>query len=171
MWLLRSTVFALLGGFSSFNTLNPKTFFFGGGRDSNPGPCIYYALSIPTELSSWGQIGSLDPKTTKAELPSGGKYVGRQKVNYRERVYMRENRDNWSCVTELGRDILFNFSAFNFGLMRLFLVEASTAPTFLWILVWFYCTIHSYTGAVCNHCTYRMVGCHLFCLVSVNMYI
>jgi hypothetical protein len=37
---------------------------------------------------------------------------------------MRENRDNWSCVTELGRDILFNFSAFNFGLMRLFMVEA-----------------------------------------------
>jgi len=29
--------------------------FFGGGRGSNPRPCIYYALSIPTELSSKGQ--------------------------------------------------------------------------------------------------------------------
>lgn len=28
--------------------------FFGGGRGSNPGPCIFYALSIPTELSSRG---------------------------------------------------------------------------------------------------------------------
>jgi len=26
--------------------------FFGGGRGSNLGPCIFYALSIPTELSS-----------------------------------------------------------------------------------------------------------------------
>jgi len=25
---------------------------FGGGRDLNPGPCIFYALSIPIELSS-----------------------------------------------------------------------------------------------------------------------
>ena len=25
-----------------------------GGRDSNPGPCIYYSLSLPTELSSRG---------------------------------------------------------------------------------------------------------------------
>lgn len=77
----------------------------------------------------------LNPKTTRAELLSGVKYVGRQKVNYRERVYMRENRDNWSCVTELGRDILFSFSAFNFSLMRLFMVEASTAPTLLCNLV------------------------------------
>jgi len=27
-------------------------FFLGGGRGSNPGPCIFYALSIPIELSS-----------------------------------------------------------------------------------------------------------------------
>ena len=27
-------------------------FFFGVGRGLNPGPCIYYALSLPTELSS-----------------------------------------------------------------------------------------------------------------------
>ena len=26
--------------------------FFGGIRDSNPRPCIYYVLSLPTELSS-----------------------------------------------------------------------------------------------------------------------
>jgi hypothetical protein len=31
-------------------------FFFGGGRGSNHGPCIYYALSIPTELSSRGHL-------------------------------------------------------------------------------------------------------------------
>ena len=29
--------------------------FFCGGRGLNPGHCIYYALSIPTELSSRGQ--------------------------------------------------------------------------------------------------------------------
>jgi len=29
-------------------------FCFGGGG-LNPGPCIFYALSIPTELSSRGQ--------------------------------------------------------------------------------------------------------------------
>jgi len=28
--------------------------FFGGGRDLNPRPCIYYALSIPTERNSQG---------------------------------------------------------------------------------------------------------------------
>ena len=28
--------------------------FPGGDRDSNPGPCIYYALSLSTELSSRG---------------------------------------------------------------------------------------------------------------------
>jgi hypothetical protein len=33
--------------------------FFGGGRGSNPGPYIFYALSIPTELSSRGHIGLL----------------------------------------------------------------------------------------------------------------
>ncbi|AES61186.1 phloem protein [Medicago truncatula] len=27
-------------------------FFFGGVRGSNPEPCIYYALSLPIELSS-----------------------------------------------------------------------------------------------------------------------
>jgi len=26
--------------------------FFGGGQGLNPGPCIYYALSLPTELCS-----------------------------------------------------------------------------------------------------------------------
>jgi len=31
-------------------------FFFCGGRGSNPKPCIYYALSIQTELSSQGDI-------------------------------------------------------------------------------------------------------------------
>ena len=29
--------------------------FFCGGRGSNPKPCIFYALSLPTELSSRGQ--------------------------------------------------------------------------------------------------------------------
>jgi len=29
--------------------------FFGGGRGFNPGPCIFYALSILTELSSQRQ--------------------------------------------------------------------------------------------------------------------
>jgi len=29
---------------------------FCGGRGSNPGPCIYYALSVPTEISSRGQV-------------------------------------------------------------------------------------------------------------------
>jgi len=33
-----------------------KTLFFGGVRGLNPGPCIYYALSLPTELSSRGQV-------------------------------------------------------------------------------------------------------------------
>jgi len=28
--------------------------FFGSGRGLNPGPCIFYALSQPTELSSQG---------------------------------------------------------------------------------------------------------------------
>jgi len=28
--------------------------FFFGGQDSNPKPCIYYALFIPAELSSRG---------------------------------------------------------------------------------------------------------------------
>jgi len=28
--------------------------YFGGGRGLNPGPCIYYALSLRTELSSRG---------------------------------------------------------------------------------------------------------------------
>jgi len=28
--------------------------FFCGGRGLNPGPCIYHALSLPTELSSRG---------------------------------------------------------------------------------------------------------------------
>jgi len=27
-------------------------FFFGGGRGSNPGSCIFYVLSKPTELNS-----------------------------------------------------------------------------------------------------------------------
>ena len=30
--------------------------FFGGGWGSNPRPCIFYALSIPTELNSRGHI-------------------------------------------------------------------------------------------------------------------
>jgi len=30
--------------------------FFGCVRGSNCGPWIYYALSLPTELSSWGHI-------------------------------------------------------------------------------------------------------------------
>jgi len=30
-------------------------FFFGSGRGLNPGLCIFYALSQPTELSSRGQ--------------------------------------------------------------------------------------------------------------------
>jgi hypothetical protein len=35
-----------------YNLIVKKTmFFFCGGQDLNPGPCIYYALSIPTELS------------------------------------------------------------------------------------------------------------------------
>jgi len=29
--------------------------FFGGGRGFNPMPCIYYAFSLPTELSSRGR--------------------------------------------------------------------------------------------------------------------
>lgn len=29
--------------------------FFGGDRRLNPGPCLHYALSIRTELSSRGQ--------------------------------------------------------------------------------------------------------------------
>lgn len=29
---------------------------FGGVQDSNSGPCIYYALSLQTELSSRGRI-------------------------------------------------------------------------------------------------------------------
>jgi len=33
----------------------PFSFSFGGGRGSNPGPCIFYVLSIPTKLSSRGQ--------------------------------------------------------------------------------------------------------------------
>jgi hypothetical protein len=32
----------------------PKLDFFGGGRDLNPEPCIFYVLSKPTELSSRG---------------------------------------------------------------------------------------------------------------------
>jgi len=32
---------------------------FGGGKCLNPEPCIYYALSIPTELSSRGPTISL----------------------------------------------------------------------------------------------------------------
>jgi hypothetical protein len=45
-----------------FFTLNinftPKVWFdlFGGGRGSNPEPCIYYVLSLSTELSSRGQV-------------------------------------------------------------------------------------------------------------------
>jgi hypothetical protein len=31
-------------------------FFFCGGRYLNPGPCIFYALSVPTELCSRGHI-------------------------------------------------------------------------------------------------------------------
>jgi len=31
-----------------------QLFFFGSGRGLNPEPCISYALSQPTELSSWG---------------------------------------------------------------------------------------------------------------------
>jgi len=31
-------------------------FFFGGVRDLNPGPCIYYTLSLLPELSSRGGI-------------------------------------------------------------------------------------------------------------------
>jgi len=30
-------------------------FFFSVGWDSNPGPCIYYALSLPIEVNSQGQ--------------------------------------------------------------------------------------------------------------------
>jgi len=30
--------------------------FFYGGRSLNLGPCIFYALSLPTELSSRGQL-------------------------------------------------------------------------------------------------------------------
>jgi len=30
--------------------------FFSVGRGLNPGPCIYYSLSIPTELSSRGHM-------------------------------------------------------------------------------------------------------------------
>jgi len=29
-------------------------YFFGGGRGLYPGPCIYYVLSLPTELSLRG---------------------------------------------------------------------------------------------------------------------
>jgi len=32
--------------------------FFGGGWGLNPGPCIYYALSISIELSSRGHVFS-----------------------------------------------------------------------------------------------------------------
>jgi len=35
-------------------------FFFYGGRSSNLKPFIYYILSLPTELNSWGQwVGTL----------------------------------------------------------------------------------------------------------------
>jgi len=34
-------------------------FFFCGGRGLNLRPCIYYALSIPTELNSREQINEL----------------------------------------------------------------------------------------------------------------
>ena len=41
--------------------------FFGGVRGSNPGPCIYYALSLSTKLSSqdtWYVIGNTRFGTT-----------------------------------------------------------------------------------------------------------
>jgi len=39
--------------FFNLQNKNKKwVFFFGGGRGSNPGPYIFYALFIPTELSS-----------------------------------------------------------------------------------------------------------------------
>jgi len=31
-----------------------RIYIFGSGRGLNPGPCIFYALSQPTELSSRG---------------------------------------------------------------------------------------------------------------------
>ena len=34
----------------------PSFFFFCGGRGLNLGPCIYYALSLPTEWSSQGRL-------------------------------------------------------------------------------------------------------------------
>ena len=40
------------------NRVRKKKFlFFCGGRDLNPEPCIFYALSIPTELNSREQLG------------------------------------------------------------------------------------------------------------------
>jgi len=39
----------------SFSQIDASLFFFCGGRDSNPGLCIYYPLFLPTELSSRGQ--------------------------------------------------------------------------------------------------------------------
>jgi hypothetical protein len=52
-----SIIFATLNIYSHKNYEDPTTScsqmsFFGGIRDSNPRPCIYYTLSLPTELSS-----------------------------------------------------------------------------------------------------------------------
>ena len=39
----------------TYNSKYDLTFFFCGSRDSNPGPCIFYVLSLSTELRSRGQ--------------------------------------------------------------------------------------------------------------------
>jgi hypothetical protein len=46
----------MLTDFTETTILSKFDFFFGGGRDSNSKPCIYYALSIPTKLSSRGPL-------------------------------------------------------------------------------------------------------------------
>jgi len=44
----------LFGAFLVKWQIFSKICFFFGVRVSNPEPCIYYALSLLTELSSWG---------------------------------------------------------------------------------------------------------------------
>jgi len=46
----------------SYRPINKHRFFFCGGRGSNPGPCLYYALSKPIELCLRGQTLSIKAK-------------------------------------------------------------------------------------------------------------
>jgi len=53
-----------------------KSFFFCVGRNSNLEPCIYYALFIPTELSSrWQLKNSLQMKQRRKLNLSRHKYT------------------------------------------------------------------------------------------------